>query len=57
MLTDAQTTEFQRLYQKHFGREISREEAYERGVKLVRLFELFFSFSESKFGQTNKTKY
>ncbi|MFA6532992.1 MAG: hypothetical protein WCT22_03270 [Patescibacteria group bacterium] len=54
MLTDVQIIEFQRLYQKCFGREISRQEAYEQGVKLVRLFELFFSFSKPDFRQINK---
>jgi len=57
MLTDAQTTEFQRLYQKNFGREISREEAYERGVKLVRLVELMFKSSKSSPGLINQNKY
>jgi len=42
MLTDTQTIEFQRLYQKCFGKEISREEAYEKGVKLVRLVRLIY---------------
>lgn len=42
MLTDEQITKYQTLYKNHFGKEISREEAYERGVKLIRLVELIY---------------
>ena len=40
MLSDKQIIEFQRLYKNYFGKEISRQEACERGEKLVRLIEL-----------------
>jgi hypothetical protein len=33
---------FRALYLRRFGREISREEAYEQGVKLIRLVELIY---------------
>ena len=42
MLSDEQITKFQMLYKKHFGKKISREEAYEQGVKLMRLVELIY---------------
>jgi hypothetical protein len=42
MLSDEQITKFQTLYKNRFGREISREEAYEQGVKLIRLVELVY---------------
>jgi len=42
MLSDEQITKFQTLYKKHFGKKISREEAYEQGAKLVRLVELIY---------------
>lgn len=57
MLTDVQTTEFQRLYKKCFGREISRQEAYEKGIKLVRIIELMFKSSKSSPGLINQNKY
>ena len=41
-LTEEQITQFQTLYQKHFGLEISRERAYEEGIKLVRLMQLIY---------------
>lgn len=47
MFTDAQITEFRRLYQKYFSREIGHQEAYEQGVKLVRLIELISRNYES----------
>ena len=39
-LTEDDITQFQTLYQKHFGEEISRERAHEEGIKLVRLMQL-----------------
>ena len=42
MLSDEQITKFQILYKNRFGREISREEAYEQGIKLMRLVELIY---------------
>ena len=37
MLSDEQIISFQKLYRKRFNREVSREEAYEQGIKLIRL--------------------
>ena len=42
MLSHEQITKFQTLYKNRFGREISREEAYEQGAKLIRLVELIY---------------
>ncbi len=42
MLSDEQLTKFQTLYKNRFGTEISREEAYETGAKLIRLVELIY---------------
>jgi hypothetical protein len=42
MLSDEQITKFQTLYKNRFGREISREEAYEKGAQLVRLMQLIY---------------
>jgi len=42
MLSDKQIIKFQTLYKNHFGKEISREEAYEQGAKLIRLIELIY---------------
>ena len=42
MLSDEQIKKFQELWLKRFGKEISREEAYEKGVKLMRLVELTY---------------
>lgn len=42
MLSDEQITKYQTLYKNRYGKEISREEAYERGVKLIRLVELIY---------------
>lgn len=42
MLSNEQIIKFQTLYKNRFGREISREEAYEKGIKLLRLVELVY---------------
>ena len=42
MLSDEQIKKFQALYKNRFGKEISREEAFEQGAKLVRLVELIY---------------
>ncbi|MFC1612733.1 hypothetical protein ACFL23_00160 [Patescibacteria group bacterium] len=42
MLSDEQITKFQTLYKNRFGKEISREEAYKQGAKLIRLVELIY---------------
>lgn len=43
MLTDKQITQFQQIYRKRFGKEISREEAQEKGIKLVNLMRVVYS--------------
>jgi urease accessory protein UreF len=42
MLSTEQITKFQTLYKNRFGKEISREEAYEKGAKLIRLVEIVY---------------
>ena len=42
MLSDEDISEFQALYKKHFGKEISREEAYDKGVRLIRLIKAVY---------------
>jgi len=42
LLDNEQITKYQTLYKNRFGREISREEAYEQGAKLIRLIELIY---------------
>ena len=43
MLSETQVQKFQELYRKRFGKEIGREEAYEKGVKLLRMMELVYA--------------
>lgn len=42
MLTNEQIKRFQKIYKKRFGKKIDRNEAYEQGVKLMRLVELVY---------------
>lgn len=41
-LTDSEVSQFQSIYRQQFGKEISQEDARERGTKLVRLFEIIY---------------
>jgi len=57
MLSDEQIRQFQMLYKKHFGKEISREEAYEQGAKLIRLVELIYKpMTEDEYKQLQKRR-
>jgi len=42
MLSGEQISSYQALHKARFGKEISREEAYEQGAKLIRLVELIY---------------
>lgn len=39
-LTDEHIAEFQMLYKKHFGKEISKEVALDKGLRLIRLIKV-----------------
>lgn len=39
-LTDEHIAEFQMLYKKHFGIEITKEQALEKGLRLIRLVQV-----------------
>ena len=57
MLSNEQVTKFQTLYKKRFGKEISREEAYEKGVKLIRLVELIYKpMTEAEYQQLQERR-
>lgn len=42
MFTDEQIEKFQMIYENRFGKEISREEAIDKGIKLVHLVKLIY---------------
>ncbi len=39
-ITDEHIVEFQVLWRKHFGTEITKEQALEKGLRLIRLIEI-----------------
>ena len=41
-LTDEDIIKFQSLFKKEFGMEISREDAHEKGIQLLRLMSLVY---------------
>lgn len=41
-LTEQQVTKFQALYKARFKQEISREKAYDMGIKLVRMMQIIY---------------
>jgi len=54
-LTDENIAEFQALYKKHYGQDISKEEALARGLRLIRLMEVVLKQSAEQ-GQSPTTK-
>lgn len=57
MLSDEQITKFQTLYKNRFGKEISREEAFEKGAKLIRLVELIYKpMTEAEYRQLQERR-
>lgn len=42
VLSDEDIVKFQALYKSEFGMEISKEDAYEKGVKLLRLMSIVY---------------
>lgn len=41
-LSDEKVIEFQKLYKEHFGKDISKEDAYENGIKLLELISILY---------------
>jgi hypothetical protein len=42
MLSDERIAKFQALYKKHFSQELTKEDAYEKAVKLIRMVQLVY---------------
>lgn len=57
MLSDKQITRLQILYKNRFDKEISREEACEQGVKLIRLVKLVYKpMTETEYQQLQERR-
>ena len=57
MLSDEQILKYQTLYKNHYGKEISRMEAYEQGAKLIRLMELIYRpMTQAKYQQLQERR-
>lgn len=55
VLSDGDIEKFQALYMSEFGMEISREDAYEKGIKLVRLMSAVYApMSKGEYEQIQK---
>lgn len=50
-LSQTQIAEFQTLYRKHFGENISVQEAQERGVAMVELVQFVLTKSDENYDQ------
>jgi len=48
LLADADILEFQVLYKKHYGADISKAEALEKGIRLIRLIEIVSKYEANK---------
>ena len=57
VLSDKKIADFQAIYKARFGKEISREEAIEKGIKLLRLIEIIYKpMTEKEFQQLQKRR-
>lgn len=45
--------EYKQIYKKEFGEEISDQEAYEQGSRLIRLFEILYRADKRIKGEKN----
>lgn len=54
-MLDTDIKKFQALYKEHFGKDISREDAYESGAKLLRLMTIIYKpMTEQEFALIQK---
>ena len=57
ILSDKKITDFQAIYKARFGKEISREEAIEKGIKLLRLIEIIYKpMTEKEYQQLQERR-
>ena len=57
MLTNEQVSEVQRIYKDRFGKDISKEAALEKGIKLLRLVEIIYKpMTEEQFEKLQKRR-
>lgn len=57
VLSDKKITDFQAIYKARFGKEISREEATEKGIKLLRLIEIIYKpMTEKEYQQLQERR-
>lgn len=55
VLSDEDIAKFQALYKSEFGVEISKEDAYEKGIKLLRLVSAVYKpMTEKEYEQIQK---
>lgn len=47
-LADEHLAEFQMLYRRNFGKDISKDEALEKGLRLIRLMEIALKHEAKK---------
>lgn len=58
MLTDEQIEKFKAIYRKNFNKEISDEDAYEQGIKLVTLMKhIYQPMTKEDYENTQKLMY
>jgi len=57
ILSDKKIADFQAIYKARFGKEISREEAIEKGIKLLRLIEIIYKpMTEKEYQQLQERR-
>jgi hypothetical protein len=54
MLTNEDIKEFQTIYKAHTGRDITFQEAYDKGMRLLRFVKAVHGFMEPEFENLNQ---
>ena len=55
-LSDEAISEYQKILKEDYGKEISREEAYEQGLRLVEFFDLLYKIDKRNKKQASQNE-
>lgn len=57
MLTNKEITDYQAIYKKIYGKDISKQEALEQGIKLIRLMKIIYKpMTQAEFDLVQKRR-
>lgn len=55
IISDEKLEEFRNIYREHYGKDISRQDAYEQAIKLVRMISVIYDpMTKAEFLEVHK---